>query len=76
MKADGSPHCPPKGRDAAADMHRQDGNVSPREILCAWHSIFRIKITSDFKPKAYNRVIINVDQDNSLSISSRKQNPT
>lgn len=51
MKADGSPHCPPKGRDAAADMHRQDGNVSPREILCVWHSIFRIKITSDFKPK-------------------------
>ena len=52
MKADGSPPCPPKGRDAAADMHRQDGNVSPKEILCAWHSIFRIKITSDFKPKA------------------------
>ena len=51
MKADGSP-LSPKGRHAAADMHRQDGNVSPREILCAWHSIFRIKITSDFKPKA------------------------
>ena len=75
MKADGPP-LSPKGRDAAADMHRQDGNVSPREILCAWHSIFRIKITSDFKPKAYNGVIIIVDQDNSLSISSRKQNPT
>ena len=75
MKADGPP-LSPKGRYAAADMHRQDGNVSPREILCAWHSIFRIKIYSDFKPKAYNRVIINVDQDNSLSISSRKQNPT
>lgn len=37
MKADGPP-LSPKGRDAVNDMHKQDGNVSPREILCvAFH---------------------------------------
>ena len=66
MKADGSPHCPLKAGMQQPTCIDKTGMSAP-ERYCVWHSMFRMKITRDFKPKAYNGVIINVDQNNSLS---------